>query len=161
MGADRLLLESLARWHGSKAVILGIGNTLKGDDAAGPLVCERLAGKVSAKVIDAGSTPENYIRPILETTPDVLLMVDAVDLGGEPGQIHVCAPEQLHRFALSTHALSLHLLIDMIRRERELDVYLIGIQADRMRFGDSLSPAVQDAVETLVDTLIELFKPTE
>ena len=161
MGVDRQLLESLAQWRDSRVVILGVGNTLKGDDAAGPLVCERLSGRVSASVIDAGTTPENYIRPVLKASPDILLIVDAVDFGGCPGQLRVCPPDQIHRFAFFTHALSFHLSIEVIRRQKKLEVYLIGIQADRMRLGDRLSPAMREAVETLVDTLAELFRPTE
>jgi len=161
MGVDRQLLESLVQWRDSKVVILGVGNTLKGDDAAGPLVCECLSGRVPARVIDAGTAPENYIRPVLEVSPDVLLIVDAVDFGGCPGQIRVCAPDQVHRFAFSTHALSLHLSIDVIRREKKLEVYLIGIQATGTRLGDCLSPAMREAVETVVDTLTALFRPSK
>jgi len=161
MGADRQLLEFLAKWRDSKVVILGIGNTLKGADAVGPRVCERLPGKLAARVIDAGATPENYIGSILEASPDVLLIVDAVDFGDCPGQIRICKPDQIHRFAFSTHALSVHLMIDMIRWEKKLEVCLIGIQADRMRLGDCLSPAMREAVETLVDTLTELFRPAK
>ena len=161
MGVDQHLLESLARWQDSRVVILGVGNTLKGDDAAGPLVCERLSGRVSATVIDAGAVPENYIGPVLEALPDVLFVVDAVDFGGRPGQIRVCMPEEIRGFAFSTHALSLHLSIDLIRRERKLEVYLIGIQAGRTKLGDCLSPAMQEAVEALADTLTQLFRPSQ
>jgi len=124
-------------------------------------VCERLAGRVSAKVIDGGTTPENYITPILQASPDILLMVDAIDFGGRTGQIRLCALDELQRFAVSTHALSLHLVIDVIRREKKLEVYLIGIQAAQTKFGDGLSTAVQAAVETLADTLIGLFRSSE
>jgi len=161
MGVDRRLLESLARSRHSKVVILGIGNTLKGDDGAGPLVCERLSGKVSARVIDAGAVPENYIGPVLQASPDVLLIVDAVDFGGHPGQIRVCTPDEIHGFAFSTHALSLHLSIDLIRREKKLEVYVIGVQAGGTKLGDCLSPAMREAVETLVDTLTQLFRPDQ
>lgn len=159
MGVDRQLLRSLAQWRDLTVVILGIGNTLKGDDAAGPLVCERLSGRVSARVIDAGAVPENYIGPVLEASPDVLFIVDAVDFGGHPGQIRVCTPDEIHGFTCSTHALSLHLSIDLIRREKKVEVYVIGVQADRTKFGDCLSPAVREAVETLADTLTQLFRP--
>lgn len=154
-------MESLIQWRDSKVVILGVGNTLKGDDAAGPLVCECLSGRVPARVIDAGVTPENYIGSILEAAPDVLLIVDAVDFGGSPGQIRICTPDQVRRFAFSTHALSLHSLVDVIRREKKLEVYLIGIQAGRTRLGDCLSPAMREAVETVVDTLTALFRPAK
>lgn len=161
MGIDRQLLESLAQWHDSKVVILGIGSTLRGDDAAGPLVCERLSGRVPARVIDAGAVPENYIGPILEASPDVLFIVDAVDFGGRPGQIRVCAPDEIHGFTFSTHALSLHLSIDLIRREKDVEVCVIGVQAGRTKFGDCLSPAMGKAVETLADTLTQLFRPSQ
>jgi hydrogenase 3 maturation protease len=159
MGTDPQLLESLARWRDSRVVILGIGNTLKGDDAAGSLLCERLSGQVPARVIDAGPVPENYIGPILAAWPDVLFIVDAVDFGGRPGQIRVCTPDEIHAFTFSTHALSLHLSIDLIRREKNVEVRVIGIQAGRMKLGAPLSPAVQEAVETLADTLTLLFRP--
>jgi hydrogenase 3 maturation protease len=161
MGIDRQLMESLAPWRDARVVILGIGNTLKGDDAAGPLVCERLSGKVPAKVIDAGAVPENYIGPILAAAPDALLIVDAVDFGGRPGQIRLCPLDEIHELTFSTHALSLHLSVDLIRRERPIEVCVIGVQADRMRFGDCLSPAVREATETLVDTLTRLWQPNQ
>jgi len=153
------LLQSFARWRDSAAVILGVGNALKGDDAVGPLVCERLAGNVSATVIDAGTAPENYIRPILQAGPQVLLIVDAVDFGGTAGEIRLFEPERIRRFGFSTHAASLHPFIDLLRREIELDVHLIGVQAARTRLGDRPSPAIQTAADTLVQTLAELFQP--
>jgi len=159
MGVDPQLLESLTPWRGSRVVILGIGNTLKGDDAAGPLVCERLSGRVPATVIDAGTVPENYIGPVLQAAPDVLLLVDGVDFGGRPGQIRVCAPEEIRGFAFSTHALALHLLIDLIRRETMLRVCLIGIQVCSTQLGECPSPAMRKAVKTLVDTLAQFFRP--
>ncbi len=159
MGVNQQLLEFLRPWQDSKVVILGIGNTLKGDDAAGSLVCERLSGNVRATVIDAGTTPENYIGPVLEAAPDVLLIVDAVDFGGPPGQIRVCRPDEIQGFAFSTHALSLHLSIDLIRRERMLEVCFIGAQPSRTKLGDCLSPAMREAVETLVDTFTRFFRP--
>jgi hydrogenase 3 maturation protease len=161
MGVDLPLLESLAHWRGSKVVILGVGNTLRGDDAVGPWVCERLSGRVSARVIDAGAVPENYIGRVLEASPDVLFVVDAVDFGGRPGQIRVCAPDEIHRFTFSTHALSLHLSIDLIRRERKCEVRVIGIQTSRTKLGDGLSPAMREAAGTLADTLVQLFPPDQ
>ena len=51
MGSDnKSLSEQLEKLRNSKTVILGIGNTLKGDDGAGPLVCEGLVGKTCAEL---------------------------------------------------------------------------------------------------------------
>jgi hydrogenase 3 maturation protease len=161
MGVDPRLLQSLAPWRDSKVAILGVGNLLKGDDAAGPLVCERLSGKVPATVIDAGPVPENYIGPVLQASLDALFVVDAVGFGGRPGQIRVCTPDEVQGFAFSTHTLSLHLSLDLICREKTIDVCVIGIQASRTKLGDCLSPAVEEAVGTLVDTLTQFFQPVQ
>jgi hydrogenase 3 maturation protease len=159
MAIDRQLLESLAGRCGSKVLILGVGNTLKGDDAAGPLVCERLSGRLSAVVLDVGVTPENYVGPILKAHADVLLIVDAVDFGGTPGVLRIFEPSEIREFAFSTHALSLHLFIETLQRDRPFDVRVIGIQTGSRQLGDGVSPAVQQAVETLADTLQTLLPP--
>ncbi len=160
MGVDQSLLESLARWRNAKAVILGVGNVLKGDDAVGPRLCERLSGSLSAVVIDGGTAPENHIRPIQKAEPEVLLIVDAIDFGGSPGQIRLFELAEITRFAFSTHTLSLHLFIDLLQGDRPLDVRLVGIQAGPRKLGEGLSPAMQEAVETLSDTFTTLFPPS-
>ena len=64
-----------------KVVIVGIGNTMKGDDGFGPALVERLSPKVKAVCIDAGSAPENYTGKIVKEKPDTILIVDALHLG--------------------------------------------------------------------------------
>jgi hydrogenase 3 maturation protease len=159
MGADEQLLARLSQLRGSRALIVGIGNPLKGDDGAGPLVCQQLAGGVCADLIDAGTVPENYIQPIIEKAPQNLLIVDAVDFGGAPGAIGVFKPDQLSCVAVSTHALSPHLFIDIIRREIDADVYLIGIQPSQVGLGQSVCPAVSGAVERVACVLAAIFPP--
>jgi len=59
MGTADEVLEKLRKLRGYRTIIVGIGNTLKGDDGAGPLVCQQLYGKVCAGVMDVGTVPEN------------------------------------------------------------------------------------------------------
>ena len=153
-------LRPLTRWRNAKAVILGVGSMLMGDDAAGPLVCERMAGRSSAVVIDAGTVPENYIGPILRVAPELLLIVDAVDFGGVAGQIRVFEPAKICAFAFGTHTLSLHLFLQELRRERPLDVRLIGIQPGPRELGGSVSSAVQKTIELLAAAMETLFQPS-
>lgn len=157
MGMDRQLLESLAKWRDSTVVILGVGNLLKGDDAAGPAVCDLLSGRVSARVINAETAPENYIHPVLEAAPDLLLIVDAVDSGGPPGQIRLFETGQIRRFAWSTHTLSIHLLVEVLCAERAMEVYLLGIQPGGIGLGADLSPPIQQAIQTIAETLEKCF----
>ncbi|MDI6451550.1 hydrogenase 3 maturation endopeptidase HyCI [Anaerobaca lacustris] len=141
-------------------MILGVGSMLMGDDAAGPLICERMAGRSSAVVIDAGTVPENYIGPIRRAAPDVLLVVDAVDFGGVVGRIRLFEPGEICAFAFGTHALSLHLFLQELGRERPLDVRLIGIQPGPRELGGSVSSAVQKTIELLAAAMETLFQPS-
>lgn len=138
-------------------MVLGVGNTLKGDDAVGPQVCTRLAGKVSATVIDAGTVPENYIRPTVRAGANVLLIVDAVDSGAAPGSLRVFDPEEIEAFVLSTHALSLHLFIDLIRMEKEMTVLTVGVQPGHTKVGEPVSASVEESIDVLVGLLVQAF----
>ena len=157
MGTDKQLFEQLNKLRGYKTLIVGVGNILKGDDGAGPLVCQQLNGKISADLIDAGTVPENYIQPIIKKAPQNLLIIDAVDFGASPGAISIFKPEQLKSFAFSTHTLSPHLFVDMIRSELKVDVYLVGIQPAQIQLGESISAQVSRAVQWLTRTLTEIF----
>lgn len=157
---DKQLLEQLMKFRGSKTLIVGIGNTLKGDDGAGPLVCERLGrAETCAELIDAGCVPENYIQSIIKKGPQNLLIIDAIDFGVSPGAIKIFKPEQLSSFAFSTHTLSPRLFIDMITQQIDADVYLLGIQPAQTKLGQSPSAQVSQAVQSLVHTLAKIFPP--
>jgi hydrogenase 3 maturation protease len=157
MEADHPLLRQLGHLRGSKAVILGVGNLLRGDDAAGVLICERLAGNVSAQVIDAGTVPENYLRPVVDTGPESLVILDAVNFGERPGAVQLFEPHQILSAAFSTHALSPRLFVELLQHEIEAAVYFIGIQPAHTRLSEPVSPAVQQAIDTLTQLLTQLF----
>ncbi len=158
-GTDKQFSRQLNKLRGSKTLIVGIGNLLKGDDAVGPLVCRQLTGKTCAELIDAGTVPENYIQPIIEKAPQNLLIIDAIDFGAPPGTIRVFKPEQLGSLVISTHTLSPRLFVDMVRRNIKVDVYFVGVQPAQTQLGQSLSDEVNEAVQQLTHTLAEIFPP--
>ena len=162
MGTEEQLFEQLNKLRGSKTVILGIGNTLKGDDGAGPLVCQQLrdAG-VCVELIDVGTVPENYIQPIIKKAPQNLLIIDAIDFGASAGTIKIFKPEQLNSLVTSTHTLSPHLFVDMIRQEIDVDVHFIGIQPAQTQLGQPISPQVSHSIQLLVNALSRIFPPAK
>lgn len=159
---NQQFLEILTPLQNSKTIILGIGNVLKGDDALGPLVCEKLKAEgISAEVINAATVPENYIQTLIKKSPQNLLIVDAIDFGAEPGSIKVFKTEQLNSLVISTHTLSPRLFIDMIRQCIKLDVYIIGVQPKQTQLGLTLSPEVKQAIIDLTAIIKEIFPPEE
>ena len=151
------MLEEL---RNTKTIILGIGNILKGDDALGPMICERLkAEKISADVIDASTVPENYIQKIIKKSPQNLIILDVIDFGAEPGTIKAFEIEDLNSIVISTHTLSPRIFIDMIRKSIELNVYIIGVQPLQTQLGSPVSKEVKKAIDDLTEIMKEIFPP--
>lgn len=160
MATGEQLFEQLSKLRGFQTLIIGIGNTLKGDDGLGPFVCQQLRqATVCAELIDAGTVPENYIQRIIKKAPQNLLVIDAVDFRAEPGTIEIFRPEKLSSFVSSTHSLSPRLFADMVSREIKVDVYFVGIQPAHTQLGQAMSPQVSQAAKLLVQILIEVFPP--
>ncbi|MHC4335325.1 MAG: hydrogenase 3 maturation endopeptidase HyCI [Planctomycetota bacterium] len=151
-------MAALSKLRGSKTVIVGIGNTLKGDDAVGPLICEQLRDvDLSAELIDAGTVPENYIGKLIRKAPQNLVIIDAIDFAAPAGTIDLFKTEQLSSLAFSTHAPSPRLFVDTIKTEIEVEVYFIGVQPEHVALGEPVSCRVSRAIETLKAVLTEVF----
>jgi len=157
MGVSGEIIEQLRRLGGGRTLIVGVGNTLKGDDGVGPLICQAIEGKVCAEVVDTATVPENYIQQIVRKAPDGLLVVDAVDFASEAGAVRVFESEQLASVAWSTHTLSPRLFVEMVQGEIEIQVLFLGIQPGQCRFGQGLSEEVEGTFNAVVEALVEVF----
>ena len=158
MGTYDELCGQLKRICGGKTLVVGMGNTLKGDDGAGCFVCEQLKDVGPEQVIDAGTVPENYIGPIIEKRPEVLVVVDAIDFGGSAGEVKIFAPEELSSAAFSTHTLSPRLFVDVVCESILADVWFIGIQPGQTALGEGLSSRVEEAVGVIAGILKEALE---
>jgi len=158
MQDEKQVREFLSRFRNTQIHILGIGSELKGDDGAGPLLCQKLKeADIRVEITDAGTVPENYIQSIVKRSPENILIIDAIDFSAPAGEIKIFTVEELSTFAFSTHALSPHLFIDMIKQQIDVQIYIIGIQPGSTGFGRELSHEVQRAVEHLIELLTETF----
>ena len=149
------VVDRLNGLRGASVVIIGIGNELKGDDGVGPFLCHQLKGRVAAKLIDAGTVPENYIQPIIKAKPEKLLVVDAMEFGGEAGEVRIFEVGDISSVVMSTHSLSPRLFVDLIGREIEVEVLFLGIQPEQTRLGGGLSPEVESVGGELARVLVD------
>jgi len=134
-------------------VIIGVGNRHRGDDGVGPALLDALAGLDRVHRLDAGSTPENFIMPVVRLEPGRILVVDACDFGGRPGEFRLfdrAQVEQLSYGLLSTHTLPLSLVVEMLARETGAAVCLLGVQPAAIEFNTGLSEQVRAALPALV-----------
>ncbi len=129
----------------SKNLFIGIGNILKGDDAAGSILAQRLSAKIN--IIDVGITPENYAGKIIEFLPSCLWLIDAIDFKAKPGTWKIFKPEELFiQNLFFTHNCSLELFCDYIKRNIKVPIFILGIQPKSIKLGDGLSQEVESAL---------------
>ncbi len=133
-----------------RVAVVGIGHELRGDDAVGVMIARALqawaADQPQIVVIDGGSAPENQTGALRRFAPDLVLLIDAVDLDRPAGSIDWLAWETTTGLSASTHTLPPYLLGKYLKLTLGCEVALIGIQPAQLTLG-SLSPAVKKAAE--------------
>ncbi|MCU0606042.1 MAG: hydrogenase 3 maturation endopeptidase HyCI [Candidatus Edwardsbacteria bacterium] len=137
----------------SNVAVLGIGNELMGDDAAGVLVVrglsERAAGAAAGRrvsLFECHTTPENYTGALERLKPDLVLMIDAADMGAAVGEIRMLDAAAMGSMMHSTHTMPLSFLAQYIGRTAGSSVVALGIQAGQIMLDRPISPAVAGSV---------------
>ncbi len=157
----------------TKVAVIGIGQSLRGDDAAGLTAVHQWREKYP----ETASRPEVRVETdelpglaLLDTLEEVdaAILIDAVQSSSKPGTIHLLNEENLSAFASdakSAHGWGVAETLDMGRLLGKMDhtsIHLIGIEAEQMTLGKEMSKivrdaiplvckAIQDEVETLID----------
>lgn len=150
-----------SRSNSPKILILGVGNRLRGDDAIGCLITDELKSINGLMVIDCGSAPENFIDKVCSSAPNEIIIVDACNFGAEPGKSQLFEEQQIKKISsqlLSTHTLPLSLTVAMIKKQIPCKIQLLGVQPERIDFGEGLSPNLKKAKNKIVKYLNELSK---
>jgi hydrogenase 3 maturation protease len=154
-----------------KELVLGIGNSLKGDDGVGPYVVSRLndrscsvpaasdgaaaTGRGTERfAIDCGMVPENFGSVVRQHSPDRVVLVDAAEMGLPPGSARVVPPEQAGLMCVSTHRMPLSLFVSYVK-EFCPDVVLVGIQPERMELGAAMCREVVETADRLAALIAE------
>ena len=138
-----------------KTLILGLGNTLLGDDGVGVHVVRRLeaacAGAGYREYMDGGTLSFTLAGPIEDA--DRLIVIDAAQLGAEAGSVRLFSGDEMDRFITGSRRKSVHSvsLVDLLAIGHlagwlSPQRALVGIQPGRIDWSDSLSASVARAV---------------
>jgi len=145
--------EQLARWMKGAVVVIGIGNPLRGDDAAGSLVARRMAGLPGVCAIDAEEVPESYLPTVVKRQPDTIVLVDSVDMDSAPGSVALLDRDQIAGYWPSTHRVPMGMLMSVLEHETQARVFALGIQPAHTEFLEPMSNAVAASVEQVAGML--------
>ena len=134
-------------------LVLGIGNTLLGDEGAGVRAMELMRTSYpdpNTEYVDGGTLSFTLTQYIEEA--DHLIVIDAANFGGPPGAWKCFIDEEMDDFlskrGRSVHEVSLSDLLDIARLTERLPRRraLLGIQTQHVDWGENLSPPVSTAV---------------
>lgn len=144
-----------------RVALVGVGNELNGDDAAGGEVIRRLSRCLQPSgnllLLDAGSAPENFSGPLRRLQPDWLIFIDAAWMDEPPGTIRWVEMDEVDGVSAVTHGLPVTMLAGYLMAETDCRVGLIAIQPASLEFESKLTPAVGQAVNEVIEGLFRLF----
>lgn len=142
-------------------LIVGCGNLLRGDDAAGPVLVRLLAERSlpeGTRLIDGGTAGMDIAFAMRGVSR--VIIVDASRVGVAPGTIHrvpgseltdLRPPEgNLHSFRWDQ---ALGFATWLLKDEYPDDVVVYLVEGESFQHGDALSPAVQASVERIADAI--------
>jgi hydrogenase 3 maturation protease len=152
-GVENELARFLNGGVGKRICLFGIGHRQWRDDGVGSLIAEALQGRAQFDVVDAGSVPENYLETVAGKKPDTILMIDATDFGGTPGELRLMETKNVVQSGLSTHAGSLRMLAKYLQVRTGASIGLLAIQPADCSFGRGLSPAMSQTAQYLQQAL--------
>lgn len=135
----------------ARTVVIGVGNSFRGDDGVGLEVARQLGG------IENGGDPAELIEAW--TGASLAIVVDAAHAHDPPGTIRRHEGLDLHvRGQASSHGLS---LADAVALGEALDrlpsaLVVYTVEGADFAMGSSLSPAVRSAVPALAEAIATL-----
>lgn len=148
--------------------VVGIGNSLMGDDGFGSTVIKELKTipELNADLIDAGTDPGLILDVLLSY--QYIIMVDVLDFCQRPGTLCRLSFDDIKKIdfgrILSLHNLNLVAMLKLAERiqksganptNRTPQGYILGIQPEKIKPGIGLSPTVAKALPRVVDLIIQ------
>jgi hydrogenase 3 maturation protease len=153
-----------------KVAIVGVGQELRGDDAAGVLVVRRLMESARKNprpslsssnnseprreeplLFEAGPLPEAATGALRRYLPDWAVFIDSAELGEPPGTIRWVDPDQAEGFTGSTHTFPISGLGKYLTSELGCRVAILGIQPKNLEFDSPVSEEAERAMKKIVD----------
>lgn len=142
---------------------MGIGNTMRGDDAVGPKIIDVIYDKLvnstknsdNVYLLNSATAPENHTIEIREINPSHLIIIDAVEFDQKPGSFIIVNKNQIDTFNFSTHTMPISFLLNYLEDSVGCKILTLGIQPKDMTLVDTISDEVYDSIEELAEFIID------
>jgi len=113
-----------------KTVVMAVGDELDPRDCLGHLAGRKIAATnpKGVEVLLTSQMPENFTSVVRRMKPSHVILIDAAEMGKDPGDVAIIDSGKITATRVSTHAMPLSVLMDYMRKELKVKVALIGIQ---------------------------------
>ena len=145
----------------SRIAIIGIGNPLMSDDGAGVAVLDILKESVpsAVEIIELGSGGLALLHKM--ESFDRVVLADAVDFGGQPGEVRVFSPDDVNSvktIGYSLHDVDILKVIELAGQMNQCPerIMIAAIQPASLEHSTEMTPAVRDNLEVLASKIQEL-----
>jgi hydrogenase 3 maturation protease len=142
-------LENLIIRKDRKILFVGIGNVLKSDDGVGVYISNRIKDRANISSLTVEASIENYIGKINSINPDILVLIDCVELGSPAGTYKLLELNQIEDLTFNTHNISLRKLSDFFK----MPVYILAIQPEKIEFGENISYIVKNIADRIINQI--------
>jgi len=164
----RCLETSRSREITMKIAVIGIGQSLRGDDAAG-LAAVRMWRE---KFPETASRPEVRVEASelpglalidLIADADIAILVDAVQSNAAPGTIHHIGEKDLSAFTPDSKSAHGWGVAETLTLSRQLNqklpaIRIIGIEVSQMVMGAGMSEAIKEAIPLACEAIEQEIK---
>lgn len=140
-------------------VVIGIGNLIMKDDGVGIHVVRALAdckfpAGIDLKIIDGGLEPD--LAVLIDEGVNKLILVDAVQAGGQPGEIYRFLINEVANSGYQTrsaHYLNMQQSLQMMKLMGNLppEIVVAGIEPADMTPGMELSPQIKARLPAILE----------
>jgi hydrogenase 3 maturation protease len=142
-------LINLLSQKDKRILFAGIGNLLRSDDGVGVYISSGIKNKASVSSINVEVSIENYIGKINSLNPDILILIDCVDLNSPPGTFKLLNLNQINDHTFNTHNISLNKLRNFFK----MPVWVLGIQPQKIDFGENISYLVRSVADRIINQI--------
>ncbi len=157
----RGLRECLRRILSRDSMIICIGNYMRRDDAAGLVICRMVKYRVRFNnIFDCEGGLENCFRLIEKIKPRRILVVDAAEFNGEPGDVVLTNAIEcdLELSLYSTHKIPINLAARFVKSFYGVeDIWVLGVKPADTSVGFGLSKRVLESCRVIAELLVEVL----
>lgn len=129
-----------------KILFVGVGNVLKMDDGVGVYICKGIKNNKRILTLPVEVSIENYIGKINTINPDILVLIDCVDMNRAPGTYKLLPISKIHDLTFNTHSISIKRLAEFFR----MPTFILGVQPHKIDFGETISFIVLKVADTII-----------